>query len=386
MRPSLVIAAATLAAVPASAQTGGFVATLGKDTLHVERFTKSPGKIEGTIVTRSPITRIARWQLLLDANGRPTRYEVRTSRADGTPDRTPGSNGVITLTGDTLIRETPGAEKPDSQRVPAPTQVVPGPSIPYVGVSYLMYEVAFAEARTRAQNGETTIRQVTMNPRINQAYPTRVWFVGGDSVELDYFGVTKSGYKFDRGGNLTHADWSLTTYRYQINRVADVNVERIAEGWLNAEKAGAAMGALSPRDTARGSVGVVTVMVDYSRPSKRGRKIWGEVVPWDKVWRLGADFATHVVFSGDVRVGDADIPAGTYTLWMLPSENGEAKLVINKAVRIFGTNYRPADDLVRIPLRRDGKAVAERLTIGVSDGRLRIHWDDAEYSVAIVPR
>jgi hypothetical protein len=373
-------------AAPASAQTGGFVATLGKDTLHAERFTKSPGKIEGTIVTRSPITRIARWQLLLDSRGRPTRYEVRTTRADGSPDRTPGSNAVITLSGDTLIRETPGAEKPDTQRIAASAQVVPGPSLPYVGVSYLMYELAFAEARTRAQNGESSIRQITMNPRQVQAFPTKVWFVGTDSVELDYFGVARSGYKLDRGGNLTHADWSLTTYRYQIARVSDVNVEKIAEGWHNADKAGAAMGALSPRDTARGTAGTVSVMVDYSRPSKRGRKIWGEVVPWDKVWRLGADFATHVVFSSDVRVGDTDIPAGTYTLWMLPSEAGESKLVVNKAVRIFGTNYNASNDLARIPLRREGKLVAERLTISVSDGRLRIHWDDAEYSVAVVAK
>jgi hypothetical protein len=147
------------------------------------------------------------------------------------------------------------------------------------------------------------------------------------------------------------------------------------------------MGALSPRDTSRGTVGELAVMVDYSRPSKRGRKVWGDVVPWGRVWRLGADFATHVVFSTDARIGDADVAAGTYTLWMLPDERGTSQLIINRQTRIFGTNYNPSHDLVRIPLRREAVSPAiERLVVEVEAGRLWIRWDDLAWSVALARR
>jgi hypothetical protein len=340
------------------------------------------------IVTRSPVTAIARYRLDLDANGRPTRYEVRTNRADGTPVRTPGANAWMTLAGDTLLRETMGAEKPDTQRIPAPSLVLPGPSLPYVGVSYLMYELAFADAKKRADaKNESSMRLITMNPRQVSTFPTKVWFVGNDSAELDYFGVTKSGWKFGADGSLTRADWTNTTYRYRIVRTAAIDVEAIARGWDIADKAGAAMGALSPRDTARGVAGSVNVLVDYARPSKRGRTIWGDVVPHGKVWRLGADFATHLVFSGDVKLGDAEIPAGTYTLWMLPAADGTAQLIVNKQVRIFGTNYNPGNDLVRIPLRRESaRAPVERLTIEIADGRFWIRWDEVAWSVTVRPR
>jgi hypothetical protein len=389
MRPQTIVTlAALLVAAPATAQSGGFVVTLGKDTLHAERFTRTASAIEGMIVTRSPVTAIARYRLDLDANGRPTRYEVRTNRADGTPVRTPGANAWMTLAGDTLLRETMGAEKPDTQRIPAPSLVLPGPSLPYVGVSYLMYELAFADAKKRADaKNESSMRLITMNPRQVSTFPTKVWFVGNDSAELDYFGVTKSGWKFGADGSLTRADWTNTTYRYRIVRTAAIDVEAIARGWDIADKAGAAMGALSPRDTARGVAGSVNVLVDYARPSKRGRTIWGDVVPHGKVWRLGADFATHLVFSGDVKLGDAEIPAGTYTLWMLPAADGTAQLIVNKQVRIFGTNYNPGNDLVRIPLRRESaRAPVERLTIEIADGRFWIRWDDVAWSLAVTPR
>jgi hypothetical protein len=389
MRPQTIVTlAALLVAAPAAAQSGGFVVTLGKDTLHAERFTRTASAIEGMIVTRSPVTAIARYRLDLDANGRPTRYEVRTNRADGTPVRTPGANAWMTLAGDTLLRETMGAEKPDTQRIPAPSLVMPGPSLPYVGVSYLMYELAFADAKKRADaKNESSMRLITMNPRQVSTFPTKVWFIGNDSAELDYFGVTRSGWKFATDGSLTRADWTNTTYRYRIVRTGVIDVESIAQGWNNADKAGAAMGALSPRDTARGSTGSVNVLVDYARPSKRGRTIWGDVVPHGKVWRLGADFATHVVFSGDVTLGEAAIPAGTYTLWMLPAADGTAQLIVNKQVRIFGTNYNPGNDLVRIPLRRESaRAPVERLTIEIADGRFWIRWDEVAWSAPVTPR
>jgi hypothetical protein len=393
MKPPVHTLFAVALAVPLSAsaaQSGGYVATLGSDTLHVESFTRTGDLISGTIVTRSPLTRVARYELRFE-NGKPSRYELRTTRGDGSPDPGSGANANLILTGDSITREVIGADgQTTSQKIHAPSLTLPGPSLPYVGVSYLMYEFAFADARTRQQPaGESTVRFITMNPRQVQSFPTRVWFIGTDSVEMDYFGVARSGYRLDASGGLARADWTGTTYRYRITRVNQVDVERIAVAWSAKDRAGTSMGALSPRDTSRASIGATSIAIEYSRPSQRGRTIWGDVVPWGRVWRLGADVATHVQFSGDVRLGEADIPAGRYTMWMLPVESGESQLIVSRAVNIFGTQYSPANDLVRIPMRRDvepSDSRQERLTIDVVAGRLRVRWSDVIWSVPLQPR
>src|SRR5215471_20221170 len=85
----------------------------------------------------------------------------------------------------------------------------------------------------------------------------------------------------------------------------------------------------SPPGTAQVTLKGKKITIDYSRPSMRGRKIMGDLVPYGQVWRTGANEATTFVTEGDVKVGDASVPAGHYTLFSLPSE-GTWKLIINK--------------------------------------------------------
>lgn len=370
---------------PLAAQSGGFVATLGRDTVHVERFTRQGDRLEGMVVTRTPVTRIIHWSMTLDAAGKPTRYDVRTTRADGTPIRTTATEGSMTFRRDSVIRETLRNGQPETQRVPAPNGALPGPLLPYIGVTYLIYEIGFAQARARAAAGEPpALRFLTMLPMQMAPGNTKVWLVGPDSAEADYFGVARHGYKFAPDGTLMHADWTGTTYRYKVERVPRIDVEAIAKAWAEADQRGLAMGALSPRDTARGRAGATDLAVDYSRPAKRGRVVWGEVVPWDRVWRLGADMATGLTTSADLRLGDTPVPAGSYTLWLLPSADGAATLIINSATRIFGTQYNPARDFARVPMEPAANpSPVERLTIEVSEGRLWIRWDERAWSVPV---
>ncbi len=383
MRAFALALASAGAAHLAAGQTGGFVVTLGTDTLHVESFTRENDRLTGTIVTRSPVTRIARYTMLFSPNGNPKRYEFETLQADGSPVRANGSAGSFSYAADSVVRETLQQGVMTTQRMAAPTAVYPGPSLPYVGVSFLMYELALNEARRRSGGAvESNIYLLTMHPGQSAPQRLRAWLISADSAELDYFGVTRSGYKFDAKGQLTRADWSKTTYRYRIARVPSIDVTPLARAWAEADGRGAGIGAISPRDTSRATVGSATIAIDYSRPSKRGRKVWGDVVPWDRVWRLGADFATHLTTSADLRIGNVDVPAGTYTLWMLPSETG-AQLIINSQTRIFGTMYNPARDFARLPLQRAPAPGVERLTIAVDGSALVVSWDDIRWSAPI---
>jgi hypothetical protein len=372
-------------ALPALGQTsrGAFIARLGTDTVQLERFERSGNTISGTVLQRTPTFRAIKWSMTLDASGRPARYEAAATDASGQP-LLNGTSGSMEFAGDTIVRTAYRNGQAETARLAAPNGAVPSPNLPYVGVTFLAYEWAFDALRRRLPtSGDTALYQLTL--LAGQAAPstTRAWIIGTDSAELSYFGVARSGYRFDAAGRLTSADWRGTTYRYRIERLADANLDPIARAWGEAEQAKRGFGALSPRDSVKAALGPARLTIDYSRPAVRGRQIWGTSVPWDAVWRLGADMATHFTTDADLTIGDTAVPAGRYTLWMYPSESAP-KLIISRAVNVFGTNYDASKDFARIPLtRRNGVEPVERLSLTVADGALRIRWADVEWSAPV---
>jgi hypothetical protein len=149
----------------------------------------------------------------------------------------------------------------------------------------------------------------------------------------------------------------------------------------------------SPRDTVRGRIGGADLLVDYGRPYMRGRTIMGGLVPYGRVWRTGANEATHLVTSADLRIGGVAVPAGTYTLYTLPGES-EWALIVNRQTGQWGTVYDEGRDLARIPMRiRRLDAPVDQFTLsieprGEGEGVLALEWETtrAEVSVAAAGR
>jgi len=119
---------------------------------------------------------------------------------------------------------------------------------------------------------------------------------------------------------------------------------------------------------------------------KRGREIFGNVVPWNTVWRTGANEATQFNTSADLVISGATVPAGKYTLWTLPTPSGW-KLIINKQTGQWGTEYHPEQDLVRVDAKVETLAApVEELVIAFESGALTITWDKARVSVAVAKK
>ena len=150
----------------------------------------------------------------------------------------------------------------------------------------------------------------------------------------------------------------------------------------------------SPPDVTSAVVDGNRVTVFYSRPftkdPKTGepRKIWGGVIPFDKPWRLGANEATTLITQKDIKLGDADVPAGAYTLFMLPAADGSAKLIINKQIGQWGTQYDEKQDLARTDMKKETADKNDQLLITVSKepapasgGMIKVVWDEGAYSV-----
>jgi hypothetical protein len=130
------------------------------------------------------------------------------------------------------------------------------------------------------------------------------------------------------------------------------------------------------------------IKVDYGAPSMRGRKIMGELVPYGKVWRTGANEATSFVTDADLVIGSANVPAGKYTLYTLPGDN-EWQLIINKQTGQWGTVYDQAQDLIRIGVKPEKLPQAvEQLTFsfhknGADAATMRVQWENTGLSVDI---
>jgi hypothetical protein len=131
-----------------------------------------------------------------------------------------------------------------------------------------------------------------------------------------------------------------------------------------------------------------TVTIDYARPSMRGRKIMGALVPYDQVWRTGANEATALKTPVDLEIGGVKVPVGNYTLYSLPSEGGW-KLIINKQTGQWGTEYDQAQDFARVNLAKTsvGRPL-EQFTIefvkkGPDSAELILEWETTKLSVPV---
>ncbi len=143
---------------------------------------------------------------------------------------------------------------------------------------------------------------------------------------------------------------------------------------------------LSPQDSVAIAMDGKRLSIVYGRPSMRGRKIMGEVVPYNRVWRTGSGKATTVVATGDFQLGDAEIPRGEYTLYTFPSSS-QWKLIVNKQTGQWGTTYNPDLDFARVNLTvRTLRAPVEDLTFRLertqnNSGVMRIEWENTSLSV-----
>jgi hypothetical protein len=128
------------------------------------------------------------------------------------------------------------------------------------------------------------------------------------------------------------------------------------------------------------------VAVDYGAPSVRGRKIMGELVPYGKVWRTGANEATSFSTEADLVMGGTNIPAGKYTLYTLPSQDGW-KLIINKQTGQWGTVYNASQDLARVDLKKETLAKpVEQFNISFQklapdQGVMKLQWETTGLSI-----
>lgn len=350
---------------PDSPEQGGFITRLGNDTIGVERFTRTRDSIVGEFLFRSPQTSRQR-------------YVVRTTPA-----------GAVTMYSIQLYESAkPGAKKTfrydadfrgDSVHI---MRFGGGPSrrmhtMPNLPGSVPVYEPAFAEyespiQRALAAHGQPVpvaafYLDLTFGGTARQTAP--------DTVLISTSVGTIRAH-IDSAGRLLDATSPGATLQAIVTRVPPPDIDTYATAFIARDSGGTGLGYMSPRDAVHATVGPMHVVIDYGRPSKRGRTIFGGVVPYDTIWRTGANAATGFKIDHDAMLGSTRVPAGEYTLFSLPTADSWT-LVVSKKTHEWGTEYDPTMDLARIPMKLAtlNKPV-ELFTIDVSPtGVLSFAWD-----------
>ena len=145
----------------------------------------------------------------------------------------------------------------------------------------------------------------------------------------------------------------------------------------------------SPPATASGTVNGATITIDYSSPAVKGRKIWGGLVPYDKVWRAGANEATLFTTSKDILVEGKKLPAGKYSLYAIPGEK-DWVFIFNSKTGQWGvkddesTTEEPANDVLRVTVKPEkSPAFNERMKFVVDKKGFALEWENLSVPVSV---
>jgi hypothetical protein len=379
----LALALASCAQDGADSETWGFVATLGSDTTSVERITRAGDRITGVAVGRSPLVVLRRWQATVAPDGSFRSWTMDTRVANAAPGESElhheleASDGTIRL-----VRQT-GQDATGGTFTAAYPRTVPWNAFLYATFESLIQAadglpdstrvgIYFFEGWEEGRIGHARLRRLDDGT------------VGVSSTGLSGEGLAR----VDEQGRMLSYSGEGTTYKQEVRRVADVpDIDALFERFAADERTRGVSRVLSARDTMRAAIGGANIAVDYSRPLLRGRQLLGGLIPYDRVWRTGANAATQIMIDAPLRLAGVPLEAGTYTLWTLPGRD-RVQLIINRQTGQWGTGYGAEHDIARVAMQVDSvDTPVEQFTIRVDPAgvRLVMEWGTFRWSAPLEP-
>lgn len=336
MRPLACVLALAAAATQLSAQSASLLYKLGKDTLAVEQYTRAATSLTGEMVQRSGMSVVrVLYSVTLGKDGRPVTASIKRLQGDGTVPPNTFTEVRFTVGADSIVREVVFADSTQRRAFAARQAMINFPTFVY-GPTELLAAIRKA--------GGATDSIPALGAGGGLGY-TGFTPAGGDTVRLRG-GAYAMVLRFDAANRLQLVDGSGTTNKSVAVR---------GGGGLDIAGMARAMkptGALSARENVRAAFGPGgMVVIDYGRPQVRERTVWGgTLVPFDSVWRAGANDATHLFTTRTLTMGSLTLAPGMYTLWVQHTRSGTF-LIVNSKTGQWGTQYDPAQDLGRVPMQ-----------------------------------
>jgi hypothetical protein len=374
------------AAAPLAAQAPAYIVTrLGTDTVAIERYTRSSEKLEGDMVLRNPRVRTIHYIADLGPQGEIKSITATVRRPNDNLVAAPATRIAWQFADSVALMNVQRNGTTDTTAIGR--KIYHGRVAPTLSVeptSYGIFEQLLASARL----GRDSVAYTLMSPGSGPTTALVLRRRGADTVTFasTFFPGWIEVAQVDSRGRINGVNSTATTIKTIAQRVPSLDFDGVVKNWAAIEVAkGGQMGQMSPPDTTRATIGGASLVVAYSRPLKRGRVIFGNVVPWNQVWRTGANAATMFTTDKDLMFGTTLVPAGKYTLWTLPTPTG-AKLIFNSETGQWGTDYHADKDFAKVDLTsRQISPPVDQFVIGIvpqgSGGLMRFAWDDREFAV-----
>lgn len=367
----------------------GFVAMLGRDTIAVERLSRTGDTLVSDAVERFPRVVQRHTTILLAPDQSVRHLTMDIIMPSAVTPKWHERHVTAEYFRDSIratIRNGEGTKKVILLTNGALT-------MPWASQMYSLVELYFAAAMQRPGDS-VAVHQFYPDAQAEE-FPLHQGFVRGlphgkaEVFHHDMLAGTGEATLDARHRMLSYSG-ARTTYRQEVTRVSGLpNIEAIAKGFIETERRQGPAPDLSIRDTTRATIGAASFLVDYGSPLARGRELVGNIIPYGAVWRTGANAATQFTTSAAITLAGLELAPGTYTLWTVPSRSG-AELIVNRQTKQWGTQYDSTKDLGRAPLTVEALAtVTEKFVIKVTAvdarrGQLVLEWGTFRWTAPIV--
>lgn len=362
----------------------GFLTLLGRDTISVETIIRQGNTLTSDEVDRFPRVQIRHTEVKLSDDGS-IQHLVMQIHTPSEPSAQRDRTVVADVAHNNVHLTKTDSTGTVSREFPTGGSMV----VAHVPQMYSLYELYFAAALKQsaasklAAGSPVQLRQFYIDREFDR-FPlghATVTPVGNGKAEVTHDWLSGTGEAMmDSADDMLSYTGGRTTYKVEVKRLATApDVKAIAARFEAKETAGGSPSSLSVRDTVRTQMGNALFTIDYGRPLLRGRILLGEVIPYDRVWRTGANAATQFTTSIPIRLGGMQVPAGTYSLFTAPHKTG-VDLIVNKRTGEWGTEYNGALDLGSVRMISEvANAPVEKFTISVipvdqKNGKLVLEW------------
>jgi hypothetical protein len=377
----------------------GFLTMLGRDTISIERINRQGNTLTSDEVDRFPSVRVRHTVVDLNGDGS-IRHLVMDIHTPSEPSGQRDRKVVADVAGNKVHLSKTDSTGTVNRDFQTGGSIV----VAHVPQMYSLYELYFAAAWKQAAASRQT---AALKPAAGKPVQMRQFYIDrefdrfplgdvtvkpldGGKMEITHDWLAGTGEAtMDSVGDMLSYSGTRTTYDVQVKRLAmPPDVKGVADRWDARETQAGRVKSLSLRDSTRAQIGNSVFTVGYGRPLLRGRTLLGDLIPYDYVWRTGANAATQFTTSTPIKLAGMQVPAGVYTLFTVPHTNG-VDLIVNKQTGEWGTEYNRSLNLgvVRITSEVNASPV-EEFTISIlpadkRHGTLVLEWGSFRWMAPI---
>jgi hypothetical protein len=351
--------------------TASFVATLGTDTVIVETYNMLPNHLYGKAFLRYPEDRIGVFDFHFYPDGSIRHYSMSFMNADSSHVTSAGTEGVYCESDTcTWFASWPNSDTEYSNKRAAS-------HMDFIGGWTPTLSLIEWNCMRLMKSGKQSLPITMINDYIGIRHVAvskgnaDTLIFGGDFLEYTKIKVTPEG-------RIVAYDGTTTPWNYIAHKLAPIDVDAMAKRMSKKPK----IGIPSPTDKVNFVVENDTIRLSYGRPFKRGRKIFGGMIPYDSVWRTGANDPTTLRLPFDVKFENISVPKGEYSLYTIPRADGWT-LIFNTDLKQWPTEPDRSKDIALIPLAvRKATKQTDQLIITIDPakggGIIKFIWDETE--------